>query len=134
LKQFLADLDKVVPTDDPSVALSSFETRIDGELTGLDNAYFSVDHELSDLSTYLDSEASQYRFAMHAAEGFGEALVDDLGNGQLGGGAPLTGTLDDKIKEFTQNLQSVSTNLVTQAQSAVSNAVTTTPPPSPPSK
>jgi|KBSSwiStaDraftv2_1062776.scaffolds.fasta_scaffold34507_3 hypothetical protein len=96
-------------------AREDFEQRLDAKLAQLDDAYYSVDHALSDLSTFLDSEASSRRFLKHTVKGFAGALVDDLKNGQLGGVA-LSDIFEQKSQGFSKDLQSLEASLQTKAE------------------
>ncbi len=128
LKTFM---DAIKADPGAEAALANFQKRTDTNLEQLDMAYYSVDHALSDISTFLDGESTARRFSTHFFKGFASALVDDLSSGQLGG-TQLTGSLEDKINEFTKNLAQAGQTLQEQAKTTVATAASSLPTVPPP--
>lgn len=127
LKAFLEQIQAATAAD---AALAAFERRMDTKMAQLDDAYYAVDHSLSDLSTFLDSEATSRRFIKHTAKGVATALIDDVNNGQLGGKA-FSDLLAKQNLNFTKEIQQLQSSLQSKAQTAVKDAVGPVTPPAP---
>jgi len=120
----------VTETDAADKSLQEFNQRVDQRLAQLDESYNSLDQALSDLSTFLDSEATSRRFAAHFAKGAAAALVDDLKDGQLAGAA-LSDLLNKKAPGFMSTLKRVEDTMKSKAEEATQNAAARVPTPAP---
>ncbi|MEW6156932.1 MAG: hypothetical protein AB1813_05830 [Verrucomicrobiota bacterium] len=107
---------------DPAVdrVLEDFQRRIDQNLAELDEAYYSINHALSDVSAFLDTEAASKRFVRHALKGAGSALVDNFKAGNLD--ATLADLFGKKAAAVAKELQEVEGDLKAKAETAVREA------------
>jgi len=127
--EFKAFLEKIEPSGGADKRLEAFLQSIDAKIAQLDDAYYAVDHSLSDLSTFLDSEATSRRFIRHTAKGAATALIDDVQKGDLGGKA-LSDLLSKNLN-FTKSIQQLQSSLESKAENAVKDAVAPITSPSP---
>ena len=116
-----AFLDKIEAAPSANQQIEAFNKSIDSKIGQLDEAYYAVDHSLSDLSTFLDSEATSRRFIRHTVKGVATAVIEDLDKGQLGG-KPLSEIFPKANVDFSKQLQDLQSGLEAKAEQAVRDA------------
>jgi hypothetical protein len=109
-----------VPLPNPGQpANDDLHQRFEAKYAELDAAYFSVDHGLTDISTYLDSEATSSRFIAHAVKGVGQGLFDELASNNGAGAIDVLGLFGKKGQALSKSLQQVEADMHTKATDAI---------------
>ncbi|MGZ4961805.1 MAG: hypothetical protein ACXWKG_04810 [Limisphaerales bacterium] len=116
IEKNIVDVSVATPSDD------TLAQRFSGQLADLDDAYLSVDHSLSDLSTFLDSEAMTSRFVSHAVKGFGQGLFDELTANNGAGAIDVVSLFGSKGQALAKVLQGVETDMHKQATDTIIQA------------
>jgi hypothetical protein len=109
------------PNINSDKALADFNKRVDAQLVTLDGTYNSLDQALSDISTFLDSEAMSRRFATHFFKGVSVSMVDDLKDGQMGAAA-LSELLCKSEPEFVKKLKQIEDRMKEKADNVAESA------------
>ena len=113
--------DNPAPDESVTSALAAYNTRVDQRLALLDQSYGALDQSLSDLSTYLDSEATSRRFAGHAFKGAAETLITELKSKDLGSAA-LAKLVNSAAPKALKQIKEIADQLMPAAVQAADTA------------